>query len=193
MQRLDIAQFQQQMHLIEVLLDDIEQGKEPARSVHQGRCHLQRPARQDHPTATRHPRRGRHHDGRRASALHRRALPQDRRSVAPVGREPGAPAIGAGNWRRSAARHPAVRAGAGAGGRSAALHREPARRGNDDVGSAPTTIGRGRRAPSSGRWTSSTPEGCSPHRPSTTTCREWRRNSRRKARSSARIRENSCA
>jgi phospholipid/cholesterol/gamma-HCH transport system substrate-binding protein len=29
MQRLDIAQFQQQMHLIEVLLDDIEQGKSP--------------------------------------------------------------------------------------------------------------------------------------------------------------------
>jgi len=29
MQRLDIAQFQQQMHLIEVLLDDIEAGKSP--------------------------------------------------------------------------------------------------------------------------------------------------------------------
>jgi phospholipid/cholesterol/gamma-HCH transport system substrate-binding protein len=29
MQRLDIAQFQKQMHLIEVLLDDIEQGKSP--------------------------------------------------------------------------------------------------------------------------------------------------------------------
>jgi phospholipid/cholesterol/gamma-HCH transport system substrate-binding protein len=29
MQRLDIAQFQQQMHVIEVLLDDIEQGKGP--------------------------------------------------------------------------------------------------------------------------------------------------------------------
>ena len=29
MERLDIAQFQQQMHLIEVLLDDIEQGKGP--------------------------------------------------------------------------------------------------------------------------------------------------------------------
>jgi phospholipid/cholesterol/gamma-HCH transport system substrate-binding protein len=29
MQRLDIAQFQQQMHLIEVLLDDIEQGRSP--------------------------------------------------------------------------------------------------------------------------------------------------------------------
>ena len=29
MQRLDIAQFQQQMHLIEILLDDIEQGRSP--------------------------------------------------------------------------------------------------------------------------------------------------------------------
>src|ERR1035437_20986 len=29
MERLDIAQFQQQMHLIEVLLDDIEQGRSP--------------------------------------------------------------------------------------------------------------------------------------------------------------------
>src|ERR1017187_4058727 len=29
MQRLDIAQFQQQMHVIELLLDDIEQGKSP--------------------------------------------------------------------------------------------------------------------------------------------------------------------
>src|SRR5664279_4381675 len=29
MQRLDLAQFQKQMHLIEVLLDDIEQGKSP--------------------------------------------------------------------------------------------------------------------------------------------------------------------
>jgi len=29
MQRLDIAQFQQQMHLIELLLDDIEQGRSP--------------------------------------------------------------------------------------------------------------------------------------------------------------------
>src|ERR1039457_7165703 len=29
MQRLDIAQFQQQMHLIEVLLDDVEQGRGP--------------------------------------------------------------------------------------------------------------------------------------------------------------------
>jgi uncharacterized phage infection (PIP) family protein YhgE len=29
MQRVDIAQFQQQMHLIELLLDDIEQGRSP--------------------------------------------------------------------------------------------------------------------------------------------------------------------
>src|ERR1039457_4115721 len=36
MQRLDIAQFQQQMHLIELVLDDIEQGKGPLGAFIQG-------------------------------------------------------------------------------------------------------------------------------------------------------------
>ena len=70
MQRLDISQFQKQMHQIELVLDEIEQGTSPARSVHQGRSDLRRSARQDHRAAARNPRRRRHHDGGGSSALH---------------------------------------------------------------------------------------------------------------------------
>ena len=108
MQRLDISQFQKQMHQIELVLDEIEQGTSPLGRVHQGRSDLQRSARQDHRTAARNPRCGRHHDGGRASALHGRAVPQGHRTPAPVGRQPGTPSGGAGKRRGAAARYPAV-------------------------------------------------------------------------------------
>ena len=108
MQRLDISQFQKQMHQIELVLDEIEQGTSPLGQFIKGEAiyndlrdkiaELQRGIHVAADTTT----------AVGQGALHGRVVPQGHRTPAPVGRQPGSPSGGAGKRRGSAARYPAV-------------------------------------------------------------------------------------